>query len=115
MSNEITLIAQFKVHPGKQREMKNIFDEAIDMVSREEPDTLSFRLFINDDESVFTSFEVYKNSEAVIKNFQLSENRIGRVLSASEVLSCEIYGNATQELRDLLSPYGTKFFNYDRG
>ena len=115
MSNEITLIAQFQIHPGKQQEMKDIFNEAMDTVAHKEPDTLSFTLYINDDESVFTSFEVYKNSEAIIKNFELSESRIGQVLSVSDVLSCEIYGDASQELRDLLSPYGTKFFNYDRG
>ncbi|GJM16683.1 MAG: hypothetical protein DHS20C13_20100 [Thermodesulfobacteriota bacterium] len=95
--------------------MKDIYDEAMDTVAHKEPDTLSFTLYINDDESVFASFEVYKNSEGIIKNFQLSESRIGRVLAASDVIRCEIYGNASQELRELLSPYGTKFFNYNRG
>lgn len=114
MNNEITLIAQFQIHPGKQQEMKDIFDEAMDTVAHKEPDTLSFTLYTNEDESIFTSFEVYKNSEAVIKNFQLSEGRIGRVLEASNVISCEIYGDASKELRELLSPYGTIFFNYNR-
>lgn len=115
MSNEIILIAQFQIHSGKQEEMKDIFDEAMDTVAHMEPDTLSFTLYISDDESVFTSFEVYKNSEGIMKNFELSESRIGRVLSASDLLSCEIYGDASQDLRDMLSPYGADFFNYDRG
>jgi len=115
MSHEITLIAQFQIHEGKQQEMKDSYDEAMAMVEQSDPDIISFTLFVNDDEAVFTSYEVYKNSEAILTNFEMAQDRIGRVLAASDLINSEIYGDASEEVRDLLSPYGTKFFNYDRG
>ena len=115
MQTNITLIAKFKVHQGKQQEMKNIYDEAMDMVKNSEPDTLSFTLYTAQDESVFVSYEVYKNSEAILENFKLAQSRIQRVIASSDVISCDIYGDVSQEVVDLLSPYATQFYSYDRG
>jgi len=112
MSNEIISIAHFKIHPGKGQYMKDIFDEAVKMVANEEPDTLSFRLYSNDDESVFTFFELYRNSEAVITHFELSQDRIQRVLAAGDLIGSELYGNVSKELRDLTSEFGTKYYKF---
>lgn len=112
MNTEIIMIAHFKIHPGKGQVMKDIFDEAVKMVSTDEPDTLSFKLYSNENESVFTFMETYKNSEAVITNFKLSEDRINRVLAASDLVGCEIYGNVSKELYDLTSQYGTKYYKF---
>lgn len=78
----------------------------------EEPDTLSFKLFSNEDESEFTFMETYKNSEAVITNFELSQDRINRVLAASDLVGCEIYGDISKELYDLTSEYQTKYYKF---
>jgi len=112
MSSEIIMIAHFKIHPGKGQYMKDIFDEAIKMVATDEPDTLAFKLYSNEDESVFTFMETYRNSDAVITNFKLSEDRINRVLAASDLVGCEIYGNVSKELYDLTSEYSTKYFKF---
>ena len=115
MSQDITLIVQFKIHDGKQEEWKAIYDEGMEDVAANDPDVLSFTLYINDDESVFTSYEVYRTSEAILMNFKLAEDRINRILAASDVISVEVFGDVSNEVRDLLTPFGTNFFNYDRG
>jgi len=115
MSNEIVLIAQFEINDGKTEEFKEIYNNGIEMVRQSEPDTLYFSLYINQDETVFCSVELYRDSQAIIKHFENSSERIPKILEISRVTNVEVYGNVSDEVKKLLSPYGTKFFNYSIG
>lgn len=115
MSHDITLIAKFKIHEGKLEQMRALYDEAMEMVKQQEPDTTSFTLYVNEQEAVCVSYEIYKTSEAILENFRLSQDRIQRVLETSDVISCDIYGDVSQDVIELLTPYGANFYGYDRG
>ena len=69
----------------------------------------------NDDKTVDCSCEVYQNSAALLTNFALAQKRIKQVMEIADVISCDIYGDVTQEVKDLLEPYGTAFYNYNKG
>ncbi len=115
MTQPITVIAHFKIHEGKQDEWRALYEKGMKEVAANEPEVINFSMYANDDESVFASYEVYESSEAIIEHFKLAEERISGILAASDVISVEVYGDASSELKELLQPYGTKIFNYDRG
>ena len=115
MTQPITLMVHFNIHEGKQAEWRALYEIGMKDIAANEPEVIQFSMYTNDDESVFASYEIYENSEAAIKHFKLSEERISGILAASDVISVDVYGDASSELRELLQPYGTKFFNFDRG
>jgi len=115
MSNEIMLIAQFEINEGKIDEMKELYNQGIELVQQSEPDISGFNLYFNQDETVCCSVEMYRDSEAILKHFEYSSERIPKILEISKVTNVEVYGNVSDEVKNLLSPYGTKFFNYSIG
>jgi quinol monooxygenase YgiN len=112
MSNEIMLIAQFEIDEGKIDEFKELYNQGIELVKQSEPDISYFSLYINQDETVVCSVEMYRDSQAILKHFEYSSERIPKILEICRVTNVEVYGNVTDEVKELLSPYGTKFYNY---
>ena len=115
MSEELNLIARFDLQEGKLGRLKELYQIGIDDINENEPDVLYFNLYVSPDERTFCSVETYKDSEAVLRHFELSKERIGEILAISTVTSVEIFGPASQELRDLLSQYGTIFYDFTLG
>jgi len=115
MSNEIMLIAQFEIDEGKIDEFKELYNQGIEIVKQSEPDISYFSLYINQDETVVCSVEMYRDSQAILKHFEYSSERIPKILEICRVTNVEVYGNVTDEVKELLSPYGTKFYNYSIG
>jgi len=115
MKDEILLIAQFEINKEKIDEFKDLYNQGIETVRQRQPDVLNFNLYLNQDETVLSSVEVYRDSQAILKHFEYSSERIGKILKICKVTNVEVYGNVSDEIKELLSPYDTKFFNYSVG
>ena len=110
MENYITMIARFDLHEGKLGEFKELFQKGIEAIKEKEPGVVNFNLYASADERTVCSFETYKDSEAVLKHFEISEKRMEKILAISEVRRVDLYGPANQELKDFLSQFGTNFY-----
>ena len=66
MQNSVTQIEVFyelNVLPGKADELKQIASKMVSMNSAEEPGTLIYNVYLNDDETLFTYLETYSDAE----------------------------------------------------
>jgi len=115
MAKGILLIAQFEIRGGRLEELKEVYSEGIETVREKEPFVSSFNMYVSPDEKFASSVEMYDDSEGILKHFELSRERIPRVLELCKVTNVEVYGDVSDEVRKLLSPFGTKFYNYSIG
>lgn len=115
MSKEIVLIAHFDLKERKLEEFKSLYSMGIDDIKQKEPGITYFTLYVSPDEKTVCSIEAYKDSQTILNHFAISNNRIGKILEICTVTSVEIYGAVSQEIHDLLDPYGTVYYDYSIG
>ena len=62
-AKQIQVFYELKVLPGKAAELREITEKMVAMNSSEEPGTLVYNVYFNDDETLFTYLETYSDSE----------------------------------------------------
>ena len=67
--DEIKGIARVKIHPGKLDEWKRLTEQAMEIVRTQDPGTLQYEVFFNDDESEAIVFERYQDADAALEHF----------------------------------------------
>ena len=115
MTNYIRSVAEVSIVAGKLDEFKKIATEAIERVEANEPDTLSYEWFFNDDESKCYLLEWYKNSEAVLAHLENIGDLLGSLVEISSTNRLEIYGDPSEALRQTLEPFGAKIHTHWHG
>ena len=109
MSSRIWYVGDYSIADGKTEEFKSIIQEVIDL-ERSASDVLVYEFFLDDDESKFHAIESFKDSDSVLQHMERGSEIIPRLLEVADVTRFEIYGDATQELRDAVGPFGAKIF-----
>ena len=61
--NQIQVFYELNVLPGKADELKEIATKMVNMNAAEEPGTLVYNVYLNEDETLFTYLETYSNAE----------------------------------------------------
>lgn len=86
-------------------------------VEDNEPNTLEYRFYLNDDETRCMVHETYANSEAaIIHNDSIaSKTTLPRILGISKINRLGVYGKPTNELHNLLMGIGAETFNLFTG
>ncbi len=110
MTTDIWLVAELTIAQGKTETFKDRMKALIDQVQAQEPDTLIFKFFFNDDETKCCPIELYRDSEALQTHIHNVHDIFAPVLEVSQLTRIEIYGDATQELKESAAPLGAKFF-----
>ena len=110
MTAYIWLVAELTIAKGKTEFFKSRMKTLINQVQAQESDTLIFQLFFNDDETKCYPLELYKDSEALTTHIHNVRDVFKPVLEVSQLTRIEIYGNATEELKEAAAPLGAKYF-----
>ena len=105
MSGEITILVQFGIAECKADELKEIFNKAVAIARSEEPGTLSFNQYFNEDNTVCYSLERYTGSEALVSHFKNATHNIQKLGDIAKVARVEVFGDISDELREIISPY----------
>ena len=61
--NQIQVLYELNVLPDKADELKEIASKMVSMNATEEPGTLVYNVYLNDDETLFTYLETYNDTE----------------------------------------------------
>ena len=110
MNADIWLVAELTLAKGKTESFKSRLKTLMNQVQAQESDTLIFQFFFNDDETKCYPLELYKDSEALKTHIHNVRDVFKPVLEVSQLTRIEIYGNATQELKETAVTLGAKFF-----
>lgn len=108
MNSRIWYVGEYSVQPGKVAEFKRLMQSVIDQEHSEGTDVLVYEFFFDDHESKFHAIESFQDSDGVLRHLERCGEAVTKVLEISDLTRFEIYGNASEALRDALAPFGAK-------
>ena len=100
---ELMGIARFKFNEGKLDEFKRLSAQAMEIVQTEEPGTLQYDTYINDDQTECVMIERYRDSEAAMDHAANLAGLSAEVLETVTVVHGELLGEPSGELRAKLA------------
>ena len=101
--SELLGIARFRFHEGKADEYKRLSAQAMEIVRAEEPGTLQYDTYLNDDETECVIVERYQDSEAAMAHAANLADISASVLEIVTVVHGELLGEPSPELRAALA------------
>ncbi len=115
MADNIWLVAELTIAQGKTETFKERMQTLIELVHSNEPETLVFELYFNDDETKCYPLELYKNSEALQFHLKNVSEIFPKLMEVSQLTRIEIYGDATEELKKSVADLGAEVFKHWNG
>jgi quinol monooxygenase YgiN len=112
--SELLGIARFRFIEGKRDEYLRLAEQADALVAANEPGTLQYDLFLNDDRTECMIVERYRDSEAAMAHAANVGHLFADVFATVEIVHGELLGKPSAELREkmagsdvpvLFSPY----------
>ena len=118
--DQIHFRAEFTIEQGKIEEYKRLIQEMSRMVEANEPHTINYQFYLNEDEAKCIVFETYVNSDYALahNNGIASRTTLPKIFSVAKISSTKLitsYGNPSEELQKLLASFNAETFNLFAG
>ena len=107
--SELQGIGRFKFHDGKLEEFKRLPAQAMEIVRAKDTGTLQYEIYFSDDQSECIVLERYKDSGALIEH-AANLGGLGEAILATGLVSSELLGEPSAELRAKLAGGPARFF-----
>jgi quinol monooxygenase YgiN len=116
-SESIHFRAEYIISQEKLQEYKKLVQELCKVVEANEPHTLEYQFYFNDDETKCVVYETYANSEAAIvhNNGIASKTILPKIVEISQINRFEVYGNPSEKLQKVLSSFNAQKFSVFTG
>ena len=116
-SESIHFRAEYIISQEKLQEYKKLVQELCKVVEDNEPHTLEYQFYFNDDETKCVVYETYANSEAaVVHNDGIASKTIlPKIVEISQINRFEVYGNPSEKLQKVLSSFNAQKFSVFTG
>jgi quinol monooxygenase YgiN len=101
--SELLGIARFRFIEGKREEYLRLAEQADALVAANEPGTLQYDLFLNDDQTECMIVERYRDSEAAMEHAANVGHLFADVLATVSLVHGELLGEPSAELRAKLA------------
>ena len=105
---EIKGIARVKINPGRLEEWKRLTEQAMEIVRTQDPGTLQYEVFFNEDESE-AIFERYRDADAALAHFA-NISHLMEPLMATATVTGEVLGTPNDTMRAQLGDGEPKLF-----
>ncbi len=117
MSENIHIRAYFIIEKENVERFKKLIREMSEVVETNEPDTLEYRFYLNEDGTKCIVHETYVDSEAVLSHNDgtASKTILPRIFSIAKLNRLDVYGNPSNELKKLLTSFNSQIFNLYTG
>lgn len=86
------------ITPGHVDEFRQAIADAVDFAEQHAPQIM-VDVFIDEEHTTATSFQIYPDSEAVLQHWRLSDPYIERVMEHCTVAKFEVFGTPSDEVR----------------
>jgi quinol monooxygenase YgiN len=116
-NNQIHFRAEFNIKEGKIEEYKRLIKEMSFMVKENEPETLNYQFYLNQDNSKCIVHETYLNSEAAFihANGRASQTILPRIFDVANIVKFDVYGSPNEELQNLLKNFNAQTYQLFTG
>ncbi len=105
MTDRIRMVAEFTIKPENLALFKRLVGQIVDLVTRNEPDALSYEWFFNDDESVCTILEVYKDVQAVNAHMANVGPTLYEIMAVAP-MTFKMFGAVPDEMKPTVASMG---------
>ena len=105
--SRIQSVARFKIHPGKTEEFKRLSANCMELAKANDPGTIRYDVFMNDDETEAVVYEEYESSEAAVKHFENMGDNAAAIFEIVD-MEGETWGEPSGELRKGLEEHGVR-------
>ena len=112
--DKIQITARFLLHKGKANEFKAMAREALAITKEKDKGVLQYDWFFTEDDSECVVREAYKDSAALLNHLGLLGDILGRAMTMGNFQG-EVYGNASEELKNALQGMDLKLYKYFQG
>ncbi len=111
MSGTISWNLQTSIKSGQLENLKVLIAEMTEKTHADEPGALAYEMYINEEGSKLHIYEKYEDVSAVMTHLgNFGQNFSERFMTYLTIDSFTVYGDAPEELRGALAPFGTVFF-----
>jgi quinol monooxygenase YgiN len=107
--SELQGIGRFKFQEGKLEQFKHLSAQAMEIARAKDTGTLQYEVYFSDDESEAIVLERYRDSEALIEH-ATNLGEIGQAIPATGLVSSELLGEPSAELRAKLADAPVRLF-----
>lgn len=87
-----------RITPGHVDEYRRAIVDAVGFAEANAPQVM-VDVFIDEDDLTATSFQIYADSDAVLRHWQLSDPYIAEVMRHCTVAAFEVFGHPSDEVR----------------
>lgn len=105
--NQIQFRAEFIIENGKTEEYKELIQKMSKVVEANEPNTLTFKFYLDRSETACIVHEAYTNSEAVFVHSAglASQTILPKIFRVAKIGRIEGYGNSSEEVQKVLTSF----------
>ena len=111
----ITTDFQQSIKIGELEAFKKTVDSMIEVTARNEPDTLGYNWFINEEGTECHLLETFKDSEAFITHLNNVGPMFEELFESCTVTRAKVFGKPSDTLKELLTPLGVEYFSHFNG
>jgi quinol monooxygenase YgiN len=117
MSENIDIRAEFIIEKENVEQFKNVIAEMGHAVETNEPTTLVYQIYLNEDGTTCMVHESYVDSEAVLSHNESTASKtiLPKIFNIAKLNTLDVYGNPTNELKKLLASFNSQIFNLYTG
>lgn len=117
MSENIHIRAYFIIEKDNVERFKKLIREMSEVVETNEPDTLEYRFYLNEDGTKCIVHETYVDSKATLSHNDSTASKtiLTRIFNIAKLNTLDVYGNPNNELKKLLSSFNSQIFNLYTG
>ena len=117
MSQNIHIRAYFIIEKDNVKRFKKLIREMSEVVETNEPDTLEYRFYLNEEGTRCIVHETYADSKAtLLHNYSVASKTIlPSIFNIAQLNRLDVYGNPNDELKKVLAGLNSETFNLFTG
>ena len=117
MSENIHIRAYFIIEKENVERFKKLIRKMSEVVETNEPDTLEYRFYLNEDGTKCIVHETYADSKATLSHNDSAASKtvLPRIFNIAKLNRLDVYGNPDNELKKLLARLNSQTFNLFTG
>ncbi|WP_428324372.1 putative quinol monooxygenase [Nitrosopumilus sp.] len=117
MSGQIHIQGEFIIKKGKSGEFKKLIKKMSKSVQINEPDTLHYHFYLDENDSRCIVYEKYTDSKATLAHHNgiASQTILPQIFKISKLNRLEVYGKPSKELKKLLGTFDAKIYRFVTG
>ena len=115
MSSHIVTDFELSIKEGKLDDFKAVVNTMIELTDVNEPDTLAYEWYINEDGSECHLLETFKDSDAFMVHLGNVSHMFDALFGFATMTRAKIYGSPSAELQQALDPLGVQYFAHFSG